>query len=248
MHSSTELNSRSFEVRVGDAPASIDDLLPGFDERDRLGVVVRQPLGAVGASTLLLAAVTAFYDIQRAKSKEFFIYPDNFTFHVGRRHGDHSMLEVWPGHKEVVVTDDAEELLRAINDRAVTRLLVPDGEPTKVRFDRETLASAENRIVSAFVYSPAGRVAGADVTIAGNEVSESYVKAVLDPDDLVRMIGDAADTYAQAVASRGDEVPKDVRARLGAQRAGLLEDGRPVETFRRLGLDDALALLSDRGG
>lgn len=247
MHSSTELDSRSFEVQVGDAPASIDDLLPGFDERDRLGVVVREPLGAIGASTLLLAAVTAFYDIQRAKSKDFFIYPDNFTFHLGRRHGDHSMLEVWPGHKEVIVTDDAEELLRAINDRAITRMLVPDGEPAKVRFDRETLASAKNRIASAFAYSPAGRVARADVTIAGNEVSESYVNAVLDPDDLVRMIGDAADTYAQAVASRADEVPKEVRSRLRAQRAGVLEDGRPVETYRRLTLDEALALLGAAG-
>lgn len=243
MHSSTELSSDSFAISIGDAPASLAELFPGFEERDRLGVVVRRPYGAIGASTLLLAAVTAFYDIQRAGGEEFFIYPDFFLFEVGRALGDHSMLEIWPSHKEVVVADHPEAILRAINDRAITRLLVQDRAPGDVRFDRETLASARSRIVGAVAYSPEGRVDNADVCITGNEVTESYVNAALDPGALLRTLGDPATPYSASVARRADEVSDEVRGRIRAERAGLLRDGRPLETFRRLRPEQALALL-----
>ena len=59
-------------------------------------------------------------DRQRARGGAFFIYPDYFLFHVGGPLGDHSMLDIWPSHKEVVVPDQAEALLQAINDRAIT--------------------------------------------------------------------------------------------------------------------------------
>src|ERR1700761_809792 len=103
MHTSDELCAGSFQIELAGAPATIEQVLPGFEPGDRLGIVVREPCGAVGASCLLLSAVTAFYDAQRARSPEFFIYPDYFLLHVGRPLGDHSMLDVWPAHKEVVV-------------------------------------------------------------------------------------------------------------------------------------------------
>ncbi len=42
------------------AAASFGDVFPGFGEEDRVGAVIGHPYGAVGASGLLLAAVTAF--------------------------------------------------------------------------------------------------------------------------------------------------------------------------------------------
>src|SRR3984957_18351966 len=101
MHTSTELRSDSFSIELDGRHATIADLLPDAGARGRLGIVVRAPCGAVGSSLLLLAAITAFYDAQRARSERFYIYPDYFLFHVGRPHGDHSMLDVWPSHKEV---------------------------------------------------------------------------------------------------------------------------------------------------
>jgi hypothetical protein len=243
MHSSSELRSDSFAVTLDGEPASIEHVLPGFGEHDRLGVVVRHPCGAVGASTLLLAAITAFYDLQRARGGEFFIYPDYFLFHVGGPLGDHSMLDVWPSHKEVVVPDEAEAVLEAINDRAITWLLVEDREPATAQLRRETLASARSRMAGAFAYSPGGRVADGDLRIAGNGVTESYVRAVLDPDGLPATTGDAADPYAAAVARRVGEVPAELRARLRADREQLRERDRPVETYRRLTLEQALASL-----
>src|SRR3954464_13490841 len=182
--------------------------MPGFSAADRVGVVVRRPCGVVGASALLMCAVTAFYDVQRARGKDFFIYPDYFVFHVGRKLGSHNRLDIWPPHKEVVVTDDPEELLRAINDRAVTRLVVEDGAPGEGAFAPETLASARERIVTAVAYGANGRAPDADVAVSSNGVAESYVDGVLE---------------------QSRDVPAGERDRIAAARRRLVEDERPVE-------------------
>jgi hypothetical protein len=244
MHTSTELRSDSFSIELDGRRAMITDLLAGAGADGRLGIVVGEPCAAVGGSLLLLAAVTAFYDAQRARSDRFYIYPDYFLFHVGRPQGDHSMLDVWPSHKEVVVPDDPEAILEAINDRAITWLVVPDREPAAVPRQREALARARDRIVAAFSYSPTGRVPQGDVRIAGNEVTESYARAVLDPEILLATHGDAADPYVAEMARRAGEVAPEARAQLLACRDGLRENGRPMESYRRLTLDRALASLA----
>jgi hypothetical protein len=216
MHSSKELRSSSFETTVGGREVGLVDLFEGFDEHDRLGVVVRRPCGAVGASALITATITAFYDIQRARSSDFFIYPDYYLFHVGRPLGDHRRLDIWPPRKEVVVPEDPMELLGAINDRAITRLVVEDGEPGDPELERDAVATARARIATCLAYSASGRVRDADVRIASNPVSESYVDGVLDRN-----------------GHKGE-----------IDRKNLIEGGVPVETYRRIELDEALALLA----
>jgi hypothetical protein len=223
MHSSRELSSSAFDVTLDGAPGTVLDVLPGFVDADRVGIVVRRPCGVVGASALLLAAVTAFYDVQRERGEDFFVYPDYFVFHVGRRLGSHNRLEIWPPHKEVVVADEPEEVLRAINDRGITRLVVEDGAPGEGAFARETLASARGRIVTALAYSANGRTRDADVTIASNDVAESYVSGVLE---------------------QSRDIAAAERDRIAAARAHLVENDRPVETYRRVALDEALGLLA----
>ena len=223
MHSSRELRSSAFEVRVGGEPAALGDVLEGFAAADRVGIVARRPCAVVGCSALLLAAITAFYDVQRSGGEDFFIYPDYFVFHVGHRHGRHNRLDIWPPHKEVVVADEPEELLRAINDRGITRLVVEEGVPDAGGFARETLASARARIVTAVVYAPNGRTVDADVAIASNDVTEHYVAGVLE---------------------QSRDVPAGERDRIAAARAHLLDGSRPVETYRRVDLDEALGLLA----
>jgi hypothetical protein len=222
MHTADELSNAAFAIRVDGRPGTLDDVLPDFVEHDRLGVVVRHPCGAIGASALILAAVTAFYDVQRSKAEEFFIYPDHFLFHCGSPLGNHGMLDIWPQHKEVVVDDAPEELLRAINDRGITRLLVEDRAPGEPRLEPESLASARNRVATAVAYSPTGRLADADVFVGGNDVTESYVAAVLKQSSLL--------------------TPR-ARDEIALARRALNEAGVPVERYRRLSLDDALARL-----
>ncbi len=211
-----------FEIEVAGRPARIEDLFAGFSEHDRVGLVMRRPCGALGASALLTAAITAFYDVQRARSDDFFVYPDYFLFHVGRALGEHGRLDVWPRRKEVVVEDDPERILEAVDDRGITRLLVEDGPAGEGELAEETVASARLRIRSCLAYSPAGRVPDADVRIASNPVTEGYVETVLE---------------------RSREIDPDVRRAIGLERRELVEDGTPVESYRRIELDEALALL-----
>jgi hypothetical protein len=214
MHTSAQLRSEQFDISIGGRPGTIQSLFPGFDERDRLGIVVDRDWGAAGASTVILAAVTAFYDRLRATGRPFVAYPDYFALHVGRAHGSLRKLDVFPAHKEVVVVAEPEQILQAVNDRGVTRLLVPDGRRTEPGpgFEPFTRASAERRIRTALAYSPSGRTPAADVRVAGSAVTESFVAAML-----------------EAGGHDG--------------RADLHEHGRPIESYRRVTLAEALGLL-----
>ena len=84
------------------------------------------------------------------------------------------------------------------------------------------MASARNRVATAVAYSPTGRVADADVFVGGNDVTESYVAAVLKQSSLL--------------------TPR-ARDEIALARRALNEGGVPVERYRRLSLDDALARL-----
>jgi hypothetical protein len=229
-----------FGFEVDGRPAGIEDVFEGFGEHDRLGLVMSRPCGAVGASALLTATITAFYDIHRARSDEFFAYPDYYLFHVGGPLGEHGRLDIWPRRKEVVVEADPDRILEAVDDRGITRLLVEDasrglappdprgtwpasGDAAAVRLADEAVASARSRIRTCLAYSAAGRVRDADVRVRSNPVSEGYVETVL--------------------LERSKDIDPDVRRAILAARGELVEDGAPVESYRRAGLDEALALL-----
>jgi hypothetical protein len=235
-----------FGIAVSGRRTGIEELFPSFGEHDRLGIVLRQPCGAVGASALIAATITAFYDIQRSRGSDFFIYPDYYLFHVGGPLGDHARLDIWPRRKEVVVDDDPERILEAIDDRAITRLVVEDGRPRRRELDAEALASARARIATCLAYSASGRVEGADVRIEANEVTEGYVDAILDPEarmERLRAEGRDGAARADSIAARAGEVATEVRREIKLARRELLEDGVPVETYRRIELDEALGLL-----
>lgn len=205
-----------FGIGLAGRPASIGRLFEGFGELDRLGLLVRRQCGAVGASALITVSVTAFYDIQRERGSDFFVYPDYYLFHVGGRLGDHRRLDVWPPRKEVVVERDPQRILEAVVDRGITRLVVEDGPAGEPRLEAETVASARARIATCLAYSASGRVEDGDVRIASNPVTEGYVEDIL----------------------AAEPQPEISRA-----RRELAEDGVPVETYRRIQLDEALALL-----
>lgn len=241
MHTAEELKEATFAVEIDGRRSRASDLLPGFDEHDRLGIVVDAPCGVVGASLWLLAGIYSFYELQRQRGEDFWIYPDFFAFHVARPHGHHGALDIWPPHKEPVVAPEPTALLQAINDRGVTRLAVPDD--TSATFDgleREALASLRGRLRSAVAYSSDGRVANPDVTIAGDEVTDGYVEDVLMAERLIERMGTSPE--AAVVASHLEEVPAAERARIAAGRQGLRHEGRTTECYRRVDVDEALAL------
>ncbi len=228
MHTSSQLRSDHFGFVVADRPGRLETIFPDFTEHDRLGVVIASDYGGAGASTVILAAVTAFYDYRRAAGDDFVAYPDFFAFHLGRPRGSLRKLDIYPAHKEIVVDDDPQAALEAINDRGITRLLVEQdgpGDPAPTQEPRElspwSRDSALRRIRSVLSYSRTGRAADADVVVSGSAQTEVYVAAMLGGGD-----GDAAAETAALM------------------RTALVRDGRPVESFRRISPDQALHSLT----
>ena len=242
MHTAKALNTETLAVTIDGHPGDVFDLFPGFDEADRVGVVLTAPHGALGASLLYLCAVHAFYELQRQKSEDFWIYPDFYFFHVGARYGHHGSLDVWPDHKEVEVASQPDRVLEAINDRAITRLVVPDDPREDRPQGPEALASYGSRIRGAYAYSPAGAVTDADVVIAGSEVTEEWVRDALDPDGLIERLGPGEE--AAAVQAHRDEVSAETRLSIAQRRRDLISRDRPRETYRRINSLDALSRLT----
>lgn len=226
MHTTKVLNSLDFIIKINGKDGVLEDILPDFNKNDRLGIVVRRPGGGIGASGLLMAAITRFYDFYRPllgnEPDKLRIYPDFYIFHVGQRHLNFYWLDIWPTHKEVILEDEPELILEAINDRGITRLLVENTKPSNKSFLRETISSAESRIVSAFAYSPGGRVDNGDVSIKSCSEVEGYVHSTLE---------------------LSEEITEDMRNWLRLEREALVSDGRVTETYLRIKPSEAILML-----
>jgi hypothetical protein len=225
MHSSTALAMDAFDVEVDGRAGGLEDVWPGFDGRDRLGIVLRDPLDALGASALMALTVTAFYDTLRARHGDaYHRYADFFLFGSGCAVADYGELDYWPHHKYVECEPTAEGLARAINDRAITRLAVPDGPAAGGPVERQTRTSFEDRVASAVLYDPRGRVADDDLAIRSDRVVESYVEVVLFANP--SLIDEGREAELKAWRESLFVAPKSAR-----------------ETYRRIGVGEALERL-----
>ncbi|MCK2148598.1 hypothetical protein MYE70_05915 [Marinobacter alexandrii] len=78
MHSSS-LRGTDFKITQDGEAIPHTDLFSSFLATDRLGIVVTRRFEVIGAMTLIIAYVTAFYDRYRERGPEFYAYPDFFT-------------------------------------------------------------------------------------------------------------------------------------------------------------------------
>ena len=266
MHTAAELDRSAFAVRIGGRPASREDLLANWDASDRLGVVITEPFGALGATHLVQLAITAFYDVKPSRrdgtpdgdeaDQPYAVYPEIYFFHVGARHGDYTMLDVWPVRKEVFLPADPRAVLAAINDRGITRLAVPDAPGAPVEHEFKEPATARDTIREVFVYDPSGRVDGAEIEITGLEpATESNAQAILEPElraRLAREVGAErglpsdpelrALSWPEITTARLDEAA-DGLALANSRRETLRHEGAATETYRRTSVDAALGML-----
>lgn len=228
-----------FDIRANGSTSNLEGVLPGFSLDDRVGLVVRTPYGGLGASYLFARAMASFYAEQTMSGE---VYPDYFLFSVGRPHGDHSMLDLWPDHHEVTVENDAERILQAVNDRGITRLLIeetPAGAPEIANWTRE---SALSRLRTAIVFAPSGATTGGDLSISANAEVEHEIGLQLDPDRVVRESA-GYDDFLAYYARRRDEVSPEETARLRLVRESSLSSGRRTETYRAVTIAEALTVL-----
>jgi hypothetical protein len=265
MHTARQLSSDLFEISIDGAPASRELLLPDWQPLDRIGIVVHSPYGLFGASHLIQLSITSFYDIRPERREGTLkpgeedpkvIYPEHYIFHVGGPWGDVSAMDFWPPRKEVFLPDDPRVVLDAINDRGITRLLVPSGEPCDIEHVWTEPAAARDRIRSAFLYSSSGRVGDADVEVVSREATaQANIDLVLDTAANIRRVGvmspdEYADddlrerSWAARAARRMDERAQD-RGEVARTREDLVDgDGSVRETYRRIDVNSALRHLA----
>ena len=185
MHSSYALSADDFTVERNGTSEPLTALWPnGWQPDDRLGVLLANPMDAVGCSNLICGTITMFYDHLRATkgTGNFFRYSDVYLFGVGCEPGDFNQLDVWPLHKFIsILQPTAEAVIEAINDRRITLLAVPE---TGARCRGEVVLSTWNtfldQVRAVVLYSSrTGRARDADVTLVGNKVVESYVEQAI---------------------------------------------------------------------
>ena len=218
MHSAT-LRGADFVLRWRGALVPHAEFFAAVHATARIGVVIPQRLDALGAITLIMAYVTAFYDRYRERGGDFFAYPDYFTFQRASPCADYGMCDIWPPHKQVLVPADAQRTLEAVTDRGVNVLLVPDGEGRDSRLAPVERESARRSIVRCFAYSASGHAAQGDLIIAcARRLLREYALAVCDSapaDDPLQML----------------------------RQPWLTPDGDVAQSFREVTLDEALRLM-----
>jgi len=157
------------------------DLFSSFRDTDRVGVVIPNRLEGLGAITLIMAYVTAFYDRYRERGSEFYAYPDFFTFQHESPCADYRMFDIWPNHKNVSVPDDAQQTVEAITDRGVNVLLVPDNGGREVAISPVELESARRGVQRCYAYSDTGTTESSDLVIeCESNLLRDYALSVLD--------------------------------------------------------------------
>ena len=255
MHVATLLTAGMFDITVDGRPGSIADALPDWSLHDRLGVVIDEPLGGVGASHLIQIASVAYYDARPERRK--LVYPEIYTFHVGRGQASHSAYDFWPARREVIVTGDHRDLLDAINDRAITRLVLPNRTPRPVEHRRKEKEAAADRLVEAFLYAPDGQMPDGDLVIAGNDTKTEYSPGrVLRPVYLpptpaaapkrpgpAGQVKERDPAYGAWLEARRGDITEDARDAAVARREAVTQNGLVRESYRRIAVADALERL-----
>lgn len=138
---------------------------PEITSPDRLGIVMGAPTDGLGAGTLVLDAVRAFYTGLPTDAEREEHYPDYYTFQGADEPADYRMLDVFPDHKNVAVPSSATGMLRAVNDRGINILAVPTGSMGTPDLDPIAMRSAERRIDAVYLYGTDGTVPEGNVAI-----------------------------------------------------------------------------------
>ena len=260
MHVVTLLKSDMFDIEIGGKASTFAELMPDWHNHDRFGLVIDEALGGLGATHLLQAAMSAFYDVKPSRRSELTVYPEIYAFHIGKGHGAHAPFDFWPARREVILeTLDHREILDAINDRGITRLAVPDRPMRTVVHRPKEEDAALDRIASAFAYDPGGRTENADVLIRGNsrkaEYNPSAVLRVAEfgagpPPAVVagRPVKEADTSYADWLTLRAGDISAAQRIAAEERRDALRDaDGLVAESYRRVGVPEALKRLAGAG-
>jgi hypothetical protein len=145
MHTSKLLRASDFQYwrLAEDERISVDfeKFCPDYHELDRVGVI--SPCledGILYTGDALLALTTAFYDVLRSRTTNFFDYPQHFAFIGASKDTVHTRgerlpmdqvgtgwgnLDVWPDSKWIATPRSLTGMLKKVFDFQINRLFLP---------------------------------------------------------------------------------------------------------------------------
>lgn len=253
MHIGFEIKERFFSAQRDGEPVSRQELLD-WSERDRLGVVLNRPYGAIDAALLIMLAQTAFYDLS-PKRRRRPLYPDVFAFHYAGHWGNYIQLDIVPDHKEIFVPADPRELLRAINNVGITHLVIPDVDPVPIKHRYKEPEAALDRLKKVFTYQLRDEARfDAEITVADLTPFIETLEGVLNPERVLEkaqgMLASAATTSSSGGLRTMDKEELEIVVEILTARVCEVpgDDPHRVELRRRLNEAIALNRLSQRFG
>ncbi len=266
MHTSTALKSSHFAYWQiePDERTSIEfgTFCLDYHEQDRVATVSqRLEDGVLHTSYALLALTTAFYDVQRARTSDFFTYPQHFAFiavdqiAVGQKGvatgAGHlvldetamgaawSQLDVWPASNWITAPGTPVDMLQKVCDFQINRLFWPqDFKPVQATdslpdYARKLLKA---RLKSVYYYNTSTPTVEIQATQSAADIVQKSIERL--PEAVHRVI-------RQTQGSQ-DAAHQDVTGRrLGqCQLSGVApstDDHRYRESYRQVSVDDFLA-------
>jgi len=255
MHVIDALSSDFYEVEYTNKPASMWDVFPDWNAHDRFGIVIYEPLAALGATHLIQLACMCFYDIKPVRRTERKVYPEMFAIHVGGWWGGHGNFDFWPPRREIQVSTDHRDILGAINDFGITRLALPERREQELIHRRKEEDCALDRLVTSIMYSPTGRVSSPDFTIrSNNRRSERDVQRNIHPVQLSEQsiaqlektavpVKETDADFSPRQAELNVNVTEAVREQAVQRRAALKSDGMITESYRFISPAQSLKCL-----
>jgi len=268
MHAASLLKVSAFDASRNGQAADVEELFPAWSRTDRLGIVVHEPFGGLGASLMIQAAIALFYKHDRSRAHRKAQYPPIFMFHVGGRFGDHSAMDFWPARREIFLGAEPADVLGGIMDRAITRLIVPDVAPGTLEYVTAhpsgwtDLHAAREQITSCYAYSATGTATAGDVELTGNDAGmETMVEDVLQPDRLAGEFRQRNDTellelplgpsttddvrgWLRHFLQRTDEIPATIRTSILDHRRTAFPDRTVTQKYRSVTVHEALQRLT----
>lgn len=168
MHTSHQITSTDFQFWGHDGGKqqiiSFNDVFPNYHELDRIGVVSpKLEDGILHTGRILLALTTAFYDSHRARSANFFDYPQHFAF-VDVMNANLAnpstwdawgWLDVWPDNKWVSTELSTTAMLQRVFDYQINRLFWPaylKPQPNEARLPDYAYKMLRTRLKSVYYY------------------------------------------------------------------------------------------------
>ena len=243
MHTSKALKSSHFVYWLVDPDAStsvdFNTFCPDYHELDRVGVVSpRLEDGILQTGYALLALTTAFYDVQRSRSSDFFIYPQHFAFiaadskgiPTGVGHLDlaldqtgtgaaWSQLDVWPASNWITAPGTPAAMLQKVFDFQINRLFWP--EDFKPAYVAGLLPDYARKLLKA-------------------RLKSVYYYNTSTPTIEIRAAQPAADIIQQSI----ERLPKAVQQNLGQSHHNGLPNHPYHESYRQVSIDDFLEDIS----